>query len=157
MLTMLLGGLWHGAAWRFVIWGGLHGLWLTWERHSARQLAEPVPETPWNLFRRRFVTFHLVSFAWIFFRAPSISVAWEMIKRLFTEWGADAGAITLPVLLAIAVGIGAQYVTRSSVERVLTGFSRLAPAAQGGVLALNLLVIDVLANEGAASFIYFQF
>ncbi len=156
MLTMLLGGLWHGAAWRFVIWGGLHGLWLVLERQRALR-STPAPDTAASLFRRRFVTFHLVSFAWIFFRAPSLSTAWEMIRRLATEWGGGVDAITIPILLAIAVGLGAQYVTRARVERVLVGFSRLAPVAQGGLLALSLFAIDALANEGVAAFIYFQF
>jgi hypothetical protein len=80
-----------------------------------------------------------------------------MIRRLFTEWGGGVDAITLPILLAIGIGIGAQYVTRARVETVLTAFSRLAPAAQGGVLALALFTIDALANEGVAAFIYFQF
>ena len=157
MLTMLLGGLWHGAAWRFVIWGGLHGAWLVWERSREARRTEPLVVTAGLQFRRRFVTFNLVSFAWIFFRSSSLSTAWEMIRRLVTEWGGGIDAVTIPILLAIAVGIGAQYVTRPAVDRVLAGFSRLAPAAQGGVLAVALLAIDALANEGVAAFIYFQF
>ncbi|NNF87987.1 MAG: MBOAT family protein [Acidimicrobiia bacterium] len=153
LLTMLLGGLWHGAAWRFVIWGGLHGLWLMWER----QRPERVLDTPWSLFRARLLTFHLVTFAWIFFRAPSFSKAWDLIWRLLTEWGGGADAVTLPILLAIAVGIGAQYVSRADVQWALARFSRLTPVAQGGLLALCLLTIDALANEGVAAFIYFQF
>ena len=156
MLTMLLGGLWHGASWRFVIWGGLHGLWLAWERYRAPQ-RQALPDTPGRRAGQRLLTFHLVSFAWIFFRADSMSTAWEMISRLFTAWDGGVDAISLPILLAIAVGIGAQYVTRDVVDQVLAGFSRLAPAAQGGVLAVCLLVIDTLANEGVAAFIYVQF
>ncbi len=157
MLTMLLGGLWHGAAWRFVIWGGLHGAWLVWERYQQERRPQPLPVTPATIFRRRFVTFHLVTFAWIFFRASSLSTAWDIIWRLLTEWGGGVEAVSLPILLAVGVGIGAQYVTRPAVDRVLAGFSRLAPAAQGAVLALSLFVIDSLANEGVAAFIYFQF
>jgi D-alanyl-lipoteichoic acid acyltransferase DltB (MBOAT superfamily) len=157
MLTMLLGGLWHGAAWRFVIWGGLHGLWLVWERYREERRPAPLPDTPAVRLRRRLVTFHLVTFAWIFFRASSLSTAWLMIRRLGTAWGGGVDAITVPIVLAVAVGIGAQYVTRPAVDRVLAGFSRLAPAVQGGVLALCLLTIDALANEGVAAFIYFQF
>jgi len=157
LLTMLLGGLWHGAAWRFVIWGGLHGVWLVWERYREERRPEASPATGARLVRRRLATFHLVTFAWIFFRAPSLATAWEMIRRFFTEWGGGVDAITVPVLLAIAVGIGAQYVTRSTVDGVLAGFSRLAPAAQGGILAIALLAIDALGNEGVAPFIYYQF
>jgi len=157
MLTMLLGGLWHGAAWRFVIWGGLHGLWLVWERRREERGTAPSLATPTSRGLARLATFHLVSFAWIFFRAPSMANAWEMISRLFTEWGGGVDAITVPILLAIAVGIGAQYVTRPAVDRTLAGFSQLGPVPQGAVLAAGLLAIDALANEGVAAFIYFQF
>ncbi|NNL70617.1 MAG: MBOAT family protein [Acidimicrobiia bacterium] len=149
MLTMLLGGLWHGAAWRFVIWGGLHGLWLVWERRRGPSRA-PV-------WLQRVATFHLVTFAWVFFRAESLSTAGELIGRLFTAWGGGVDDLSISIVLAVAVGIGAQYVTRPAVDRVLAGFSRLAPVAQGATLAVTFLVIDSLANEGVAAFIYFQF
>ena len=88
MITMLLGGLWHGAAWTFVIWGGLHGSAMVWERWR-RDRRGPVEriETRWATWRARIVTFHFVCFAWIFFRADSFTAAWDMIAGLFTRWG----------------------------------------------------------------------
>src|SRR6476619_5793885 len=80
MLTMLLGGLWHGAAWTFVIWGGLHGSALVWERwRSDRRGPVERAETRWTTWRARILTFHFVCFAWIFFRADSFTAAWDMI------------------------------------------------------------------------------
>ena len=159
MLTMLLGGLWHGAAWSFVFWGGLHGMWLVWERWRADRRMdrglEPLPDTPSRRVVRRLVTFNLVVFAWIFFRADSMSTALQILGRL-TDWG-PAPAVTPAILLAIAVGIGAQYVPRDLVVRLQAGFSRWAPAVQGLALALALVVIDSLGSEGVAAFIYFQF
>ena len=68
MLTMLLGGLWHGAAWTFVIWGGIHGAGLAIGRFRRGGLAREA--TPaWACGVQRIITFQLVCFAWIFFRA----------------------------------------------------------------------------------------
>jgi D-alanyl-lipoteichoic acid acyltransferase DltB (MBOAT superfamily) len=159
MLTMLLGGLWHGAAWNFVFWGGLHGAWLVWERRRADrrtdQGLEPLPDTPGRRLVRRIITLNLVIFAWIFFRADSMSTAFQILGRL-TDWG-PAPAVTPAILLAIAVGIGAQYVPRDFVVRLQAGFSRWAPAVQGLALAVALVVIDSLGSQGVAAFIYFQF
>jgi len=161
MLTMLLGGLWHGAAWRFVIWGGLHGIWLCTERwwgqrRAARGLA-PIRSTVALRVAQRIATFHLVALAWVFFRADSVSSAWLIITRIFTAFEFSAPGVTPAIILAIAVGLAAQYVPRWQVERGLIGFTRLRPAFQAAVLALTLMVIDALGSEGVASFIYFSF
>ncbi|MBP1631715.1 MAG: putative poly(beta-D-mannuronate) O-acetylase [Acidobacteria bacterium] len=161
MLTMLLGGLWHGAAWRFVVWGGLHGLWLAAERavvetRRSRGLA-PLPDTWWLRAVKRVATFHLVCLAWVFFRADSLATAGEVLRRIFTGWGTATTLLTPAVLVAIAVGLAAQYVPRSAVNHGLIGFSRLRPAIQGVLLAFTLMVIDALGPEGVAAFIYFQF
>jgi D-alanyl-lipoteichoic acid acyltransferase DltB (MBOAT superfamily) len=161
MLTMLLGGLWHGAAWRFVVWGGLHGLWLALERAAtegrrSRGLA-PLPDTWWLRALKRLGTFHLVCLAWVFFRADSLSGALRVLGRLFAGWGGAATLVTPAVLVAIGVGLAAQYVPRGVVNRGLIGFSRMRPAFQGALLAFTLMIIDALGPEGVAAFIYFQF
>ena len=160
MLTMLLGGLWHGASWTFVFWGGLHGTWLVLE-HQRRRLRErrglpAPPSTPGRIALQRLITFNLVSFAWIFFRSPSFSQAWEFIARLATG-GTGVDAISPALLLAIAIGIGAQYVPRGAVSLGLDRLSRLRPSAQGALLGAGLVAIDALGPQGVASFIYFQF
>ncbi len=161
MLTMLLGGLWHGAAWKFVVWGGLHGLWLALERAVTDRRRDrgiaPLPSTPLLRALQRLGTFHLVCLAWVFFRADSLSTAFSMIGRIFTAFEMSAPILTPAVLLAIAVGIAAQYVPRPSVEQALALFSRLRPALQGVALAFTLMVIDALGPQGVAAFIYFQF
>ena len=82
MLTMLLGGLWHGAAWTFVVWGGLHGAGA--RRRSAGGVERPRlrgagADDRGARWRARLVTFHFVCLAWIFFRSDSFGAAWEMI------------------------------------------------------------------------------
>ncbi|MFL5955088.1 MAG: MBOAT family O-acyltransferase [Gaiellaceae bacterium] len=148
MLTMLLGGLWHGAAWTFVVWGGIHGLGLSLER-----------ATGWrpNKWLGRLITFHVVCFAWIFFRADSFGRAGEVLARLFTAWGRPSPLVTTSVVLAIVVGIAGQYVRPGVVGATLRGFQRLPLPAQASAFAVSLMLINTLGPEGVAPFIYFRF
>lgn len=160
MLTMLIGGLWHGAAWTFVVWGGLHGGALAWERwrRERRSPADAArPATGRHVWVARIVTFHFVCFAWIFFRSDSFGAAWDMIEGLFTNWGEPSPLVTTGVLLAIAVGIGSQYLPPRIPRLLMARFSRLPVLGQATVLALALMVTSVLGPEGVAPFIYFQF
>jgi alginate O-acetyltransferase complex protein AlgI len=160
MLTMLIGGLWHGAAWTFVVWGGLHGGALAWERwrRERRSPADATRRTTGrHVWAARIVTFHFVCFAWIFFRSDSFGAAWDMIEGLFTNWGAPSPLVTTGVLLAIAVGIGSQYLPARIPRLLMARFSRLPVLGQATVLALALMVTSVLGPEGVAPFIYFQF
>ena len=163
MLTMLLGGLWHGAAWTFVAWGAIHGGFLAFEqyrrsRRELRELPDP-PDTRTRRFVARIITFHIVCLAWVFFRAESFSSASDLLGRLVdpSHWLDDAPLVDLGVLLAITAGIGEQYIPRALIGRGVAAFSRMAPIAQGAALALVLLVVDSLGPQGFAPFIYFQF
>ncbi len=161
MLTMLLGGLWHGAAWTFVIWGGLHGLGLAAERlrHDLRR-KRGLPEPPDTRRRRvvgRVLTFNFVCFAWIFFRADSFPRAVEVIARLFDAWGTPSPLVTGPVVLAIVFGIAWQYMPAGAIGAVLARFGRLRVPAQAAWVAGCLMVIDTLGPAGVAPFIYYRF
>jgi D-alanyl-lipoteichoic acid acyltransferase DltB (MBOAT superfamily) len=158
MLTMLIGGLWHGAAWTFVVWGGLHGAALAGERWWRERRGAPARRaTGWPLWRARILTFHFVCLAWIFFRSDSFASAWDMIEGLFTQWGRPSPLVTSGVLLALAVGIGSQYLPARVPRILMARFSRLPVLAQATVLALALMLTSVLGPEGVAPFIYFQF
>jgi D-alanyl-lipoteichoic acid acyltransferase DltB (MBOAT superfamily) len=93
MAVFVVSGLWHGANWTFIIWGALNGLY-QWAGVATRtfwhKLAERVPRVQesalWSALRVLF-TFHLITFAWIFFRAPSFSDAWTIISRIYKSWG----------------------------------------------------------------------
>jgi D-alanyl-lipoteichoic acid acyltransferase DltB (MBOAT superfamily) len=158
MLTMLLGGLWHGAAWTFVAWGALHGGGLALERwrRERRSGAEPARSAR-RVWAARLVTFHVVCLGWIFFRSDSFTIAWEMITGLFTAWGEPSPLVTGGVLLAIAVGIGSQYLPRRVPELVMARFSQLPVLGQAAVLALALMLTSAMGPEGVQPFIYFQF
>jgi alginate O-acetyltransferase complex protein AlgI len=158
MLTMLIGGLWHGAGWTFVVWGAIHGTALVVERWWRSRPG--FVEHPWTPARRawhRFWTFQIVCFAWIFFRADSFADAWAVLTRLFTAWGDPSPLVTAGVLAAIAVGLGSQYLPRRLPLAVMARFSRLPVPAQAVVLALALLVSSTMGPEGVAPFIYFRF
>ncbi len=158
MLTMLIGGLWHGAAWTFVVWGALHGLALAGERWWRERpgFVEP-PRSAWRTWRARFLTFQFVCLAWIFFRADSFETAWDVLTGLFTRWGEPSPLVTSGVLLAIVVGIGSQYLPARVPRLVMARFSRLPVVGQAVVLALALMLTSAMGPEGMAPFIYFQF
>ena len=161
MITMLLGGLWHGAAWSFVAWGAIHGGFLSlehWRRslRVARGEAEPA-DTVVTRTARRILTFHVVCFAWVFFRAENFQTAYDVLGRLVSGWGNPSPLVTRSVLLVIALGIGTQYVPKDVLGRVMATFSRFSPVAQGVALGFVLLLIDTLGPSGVAPFIYFQF
>jgi D-alanyl-lipoteichoic acid acyltransferase DltB (MBOAT superfamily) len=160
MITMVLGGLWHGANWTFVIWGSLHGGGLVWQRvRQDRRAAAglpPPPDTPSARFWRRMATFQFVCFAWVFFRADSMRNVAEVLGRLL-HWGGGSPLITWGVIAAIACGILSQYVPDRVPETLQAMFSRLAPAFQGLTLAVLLVTIDTLGPQGVAPFIYFRF
>ncbi|MGE5597347.1 MAG: MBOAT family O-acyltransferase [Hyphomicrobiales bacterium] len=158
VLTMLLGGLWHGAAWTFVLWGGLHGAGMVIERGFRaafrRVTSGPAPRVQTVL--AWFVTFHVVCLAWVFFRAESVDVAFELLTRLVTEPG-PAPLVTPLLVLVIGGSLLAQFVPERVPERLQFEFARWIPVAQAACLAAGLVIIDELGPRGVAPFIYFQF
>ncbi len=158
MLTMLLGGLWHGAAWTFVIWGAIHGGAMCYERWAAERRSEAGGDestTAGNPVWRWFVTFHVVCLGWVFFRAESLGAAREMLERLVV-WGPSP--LLTPLLVAVVVAsIAVQFVPAPAVKELQTRFSELGAARQGVVIAGGFLVLGALAPAGVAPFIYFQF
>lgn len=160
MLTMVLGGLWHGNTWNFVIWGAIHGGALAierairnWASTSGFSLGLP-PQLTKAL--QWFATFHVVCLAWVFFRAESFSSATELLGRL-TDFGPGAGVVTPLLLLTIAASIASQFVPTDWVRQAEDVLVRAGWVVQGLALGLGLVVVDVLGPEGVAPFIYFQF
>lgn len=155
MLTMLVGGLWHGAAWTFVAWGGAHGAAQVVHQEMKRRF----PPQPWQEPYRRavswFITLQFVCMTWILFRAPNFSTAWLIIQRyLFLDHGGaetiSAGLIWVgPILLVI------EYLMRRG--QLQTHVCRLRlPAfafAYGACWALAVALLPL----GYKPFIYFQF
>ena len=151
--TMVLGGLWHGAAWTFVAWGALHGLGLAVERWRADHRA-PDKEA-WPPWAHTLITFHVVCLGWVFFRAESFSGAWHVLTRLLHP---GIGTPFNPVLVAVIAGcLALQFVPADWSSRLRSIFSRLHPAAQALGLSLFVVATNALGPIGVAPFIYFQF
>jgi alginate O-acetyltransferase complex protein AlgI len=163
MITFLLGGLWHGASWTFVVWGGIHGSFLSYEhwRRTRRAAAHhhPAPDRWRGRLGRRLFIFNVVCLGWVFFRADSFSNAADVLTRIFdpAHWGQAAPLVTGGVLLAIGAGLLEQYIPRDLLARAMSAFSRLTPAAQGVALGVALLLTNTMGPRGVAPFIYFRF
>jgi D-alanyl-lipoteichoic acid acyltransferase DltB (MBOAT superfamily) len=160
MITMVLGGLWHGAAWTFVIWGGLHGAGqvvghLRRERRRARGLPA-VAGGRARIWWQRFWTFQFVCLGWVFFNASSYTNAMALLGRLFTGWGSSP-LVTPGLALVIAAVLAAQYVPKQLTRGLQLTFSRQKLGVQAAVLALVLLAITTLGPPGVAPFIYYRF
>ena len=147
-LTMVLSGLWHGAAWTFVLWGAVHAL----GNFATRELER----TPFYVRRlptivKQLFVFALVTYAWVFFRAPSIGDAWTIVTRIFTSGWADPKCPLLAIGLIAAVWIY-QYLFESRLRSILeVRIVRIVLM----ILLLTYLVLTVPA-EGQP-FIYMQF
>ncbi len=121
MLTMLIGGLWHGAAWTFVVWGGIHGTGLAIEhfradRRQALGLSEP-EDTSQRRLVEWLITFNVVCLAWVFFRSPTFDITFTMLQRLFTAWG--PAPLVTPLLLTIGAMLASQtFVPEDMMRRV---------------------------------------
>ncbi|MGK3988351.1 MBOAT family protein [Sorangium sp. So ce136] len=173
MITMLLGGLWHGASWNFVFWGFLHGLGLAVTRAFQRAVqrrgggrgergedreaaARPSPlRFPLHALGV-LLTFHYVCLAWIFFRVPSFSQAVLILRQI--------GTLTTfhpnlpPVLVALlGVALASHYVPERLYERVRAGFIAAPAPVQGALLFLVAIGLHEAASAAAVPFVYFQF
>jgi D-alanyl-lipoteichoic acid acyltransferase DltB (MBOAT superfamily) len=149
MITMLLGGLWHGAAWTFVLWGALHGAALIAERMFTGWERLPA-------WLRWAITFHVVVLAWILFRSPDLAIAGDMLRQL-TSPGA-ATLWTFPAVLAVGSVVGLQLVPERWIEGFRLRFEALHPLALGlGLAAVIVIVGSTVPSEGVPPFIYFRF
>ena len=160
-VTMVLGGLWHGAAWTFVFWGAFHGALLAanqWRRTRTPGEGAEEQQDRWPAhLRRSAATFALVCVGWVFFRADSLETAFGLLGRLVTGWLTPTEFVNPLVILTILGMLALQFWPRGFGLWLQAGLSRLKPAPLGIVLALVLLVIVILGPPGVAPFIYFQF
>jgi len=158
LVTMLLGGLWHGAGWNFLVWGGIHGLLLVVHRAFAGRSAVAEAPISWRDAPKIVLCFHAVILPWVFFRADSFADAMAFLAGLFSDrWGPWPALQTLAV--AVCFGLhGLERYARPRLERLR---SALGDGPIGGLvegLAFGTLVALAIAASGTgAEFIYFQF
>jgi alginate O-acetyltransferase complex protein AlgI len=159
-LTMLLGGLWHGASWNFVIWGGLYGVYQVFSysgKRLRRKLAKRsgLQRLPWlRTFLGVFITFNLVSFAWIFFRSPSFAAAVAFLRHVSLSWprSASVHAIFNITLLILFLILEFAYKNRDR----LGFWLRWPIMIKTAIYALFCCLIVIFAVDTSNEFIYFQ-
>ncbi len=158
VLTMLIGGLWHGASWTFVAWGALHGAYLIGERVIMRVLPQGAwRSTRWARALGMVVTLVLVCVAWVFFRASSFGEAFQIVRALV---GINTGLRVFPLfdyrLVSLCFGtlIIVQWITRDlTIEQAVERTPWPIRA-----VALGLMLTALLLMQGQdRAFIYFQF
>ena len=147
LITMLLGGLWHGADWTFVAWGGYHGLLLIAVRIAQDRL-ERVP-----VWLRQVTTFLLAVVGWVLFRSVGFGMAAGLLRKMFvwTEGAAVTGWPVLAGLILIAAGLA--HIGPNSFELS----HRWRPAMALGLAALFAVCMIVIIGGQPSPFLYFQF
>jgi hypothetical protein len=151
MLTMLLGGLWHGAAWTFVLWGGLHGAMLCVEHFAGERRMDRIPA-----WLRWLLVFHIVVFGWILFRSPDLGVVGAFLGAIASPGAASL--VTPLVVIAVVVVIGGQLLPPRPLDAVRLRLEALPWGALGAALAVVILVVaSTVPSQGVPPFIYFQF
>ena len=159
MLTMLIGGLWHGAAWTFVVWGGLHGLYLAAERFLRRRVGgRPVWRTLPARVGLGLLTYALVNVTWVFFRAPDFATAARLLRSMALVDRAGAPVLTSWLLASAALTTVALLLVHWRMrDRELHAVAERWPAAAVGALWGAMLFLVVITQGGSDAFIYFQF
>ena len=149
MLTMILGGLWHGAAWTFVLWGAYNGVGLVCDHAFGSKIRLPK-------WLKVALMFQLVCVGWVVFRAQSLTLTWQLLSRL-----GSPGTPTLwtPLIIgAIALAIVPQWLPPRPVQALQDRLGRLRPEILAPVLAvLILFVAATVPANGVPPFIYFRF
>jgi alginate O-acetyltransferase complex protein AlgI len=160
MITMLLGGLWHGAAWTFVVWGGLHGLYLGIERFvRGRWGHAKVAKTAGFRFGLALLTYLMVNLTWVFFRAQDFGTAWDMIRAMlgFAPGETElvlSSFLVITVLVVTAAMLAVHWFMRN--RRLEEVVSKAPWWLTGLIWAVMLFAIVITQGTGNA-FIYFQF
>ncbi len=178
MIVFLLSGMWHGASWTFIVWGGIHGIYqivgklknAAIKKLESKGKIHITDNTATRLFRQ-VVTFTLVCFAWIFFRGNSLSDCGIAIAKIFTDWSGSIQALS-------EIGFDATFVIRISLMCGILAFSYgmiknetpIATKMSGGMLTARFLTYGLMIvaiavawvsiyvmGNGASEFIYFQF
>jgi alginate O-acetyltransferase complex protein AlgI len=152
MLTMLLGGMWHGASWNFMIWGGYHGVLLSAERMGRGKIRDVAA---WQNPLRVLVTFALVCIGWVFFRARTFSDSFYVLRQMFTNpHGKSVLLHRHFVMILVTLAIALLQERWQVIDRIIEGPRWVQATAFAGI-ALTLELFGVI--DQTIPFVYFQF
>ncbi|WP_300486207.1 MBOAT family O-acyltransferase [Flavobacterium sp.] len=167
LTTMLLGGLWHGASLRFIIWGALHGVALAVHKivieyfPSKKEEKKGFGGTIWHVFAI-ILTFHFVTFCWIFFRAKDFTTALELIHNIGNltfdpeQWKVIAMGYK-NVFILMTIGFIWHFLPERIVNAMQGSFRALPIVGKAIILGLAYWLVYATASAGPQPFIYFQF
>ena len=161
LTTMLIGGLWHGANLRFIIWGGLHGIGLMFNKIWNWLFGARLGNGRILRFFAVFITFQFVSFCWIFFRAPDMTSAGIMIKQIFLNFSPGSFMTVIPaysnVFLLILVGYIIHLLPESIKESYRGLFIKIPLIVQLTVVMIVAVMLFQMRSTEVMPFIYFRF
>ena len=161
LLTMLIGGLWHGASWMFVIWGGLNGLGLVAHKSWRRWRPFAPLNTWWSRVVAVLATFTFITFTRIWFRCDSLDKASQVLAQMRDNFGLDVAGEVLwgfrSVFLVMALGLAVHWIPESVKVRYRAAFAALPLWAMGLASAGVVLLIYQTVTAEMVPFIYFQF
>jgi len=157
MGTMLLGGLWHGANWTFVVWGGLHGLYLAAERALKQRCAGYTPG-PVAMVLLGLLTYTLVNITWVFFRSKDFPRAWEMLRGMLgmnveAKPILDTMHVVVPAVVVTGIVVAHWLMRNRTLESALARTPAPVLAVVWGLMAFAVII----AQGTGSAFIYFQF
>ena len=172
VVTMLIGGIWHGAGWTFVIWGAMHGFGVAinqWWDQRRRRLKRKPRQQWWIKAICVFVTFHFICLAWVFFRAASVQQAWDVLARLGAlklettnlltpVFSIPLGGVNLPVsvLLVLVLSYLAHWFPKNALDKVRDGFTWLPSPVQAALILTVALGLYYISGT-EVQFIYGNF
>ena len=165
MITMLLGGLWHGASISFILWGALHGIALAAHKfimgHFSSFKALGCEMKPWRRVLGVLITFHVVCFGWILFRATSMKAVGEMLSQIFTNFHPEVFMQFVSgykgVFALMVIGYVLHFMPKRSEDVLREIVTRSPLLIQAAILAIAIFIVVQFKSAGVQPFIYFQF
>ena len=157
VITMVLAGLWHGLAWTFAIWGLLHGTALAATRAwMARRGRARRPVNPWGRAASVFLTYQFVCLTWVFFRAASVSAAWQMLERI-ASLTFSAENVTAGLAAVMLIAAASMFVRKEWYARAMDGFAQCPFYVHAAALLAVAVTIQLLGGHDNAPFVYSRF
>ncbi len=164
MTTMVLGGLWHGASWMYVIWGAWHGFLLVMHK-ALKSLIPSLPDHKrgswWRVAANVFLTFNLVAVGFMFFRAESMEKVGEMTRQIFCDFHLSVAPQFiegyLMIVLVMVAGFALHFAPSKWTGKVMARFHALGPWGQTIILVIVLMIIIQVRQSDIVPFIYLQY